>query len=146
MPRDASTTYRIMSAIKSKGTEPERLLAKALWKNGLRYRKHYKIKGKPDFVFVAARIVVFSDGDFWHGNNWRIRGLRSLEEELASYNDFWAGKIRRNIEHDRNVTQELKAQGWLVLRFWESEIRKSPEACAKKILQIYKRRLYATPG
>ena len=140
MPRDAETTYRIMSAIKSKGTTPERMLAKSIWKRGLRYRKHYAITGKPDFVFVKARIAVFCDGDFWHGNNWRIRGLNSLEDELASYSDFWVSKITRNIERDQQVNEKLIEDGWLVLRFWESDIRKSVEECTAKIWETYQSR------
>ena len=137
--RDRETTYLIMSAVKSKDTEPERILGKAMWKQGLRYRKHYKLKGKPDFVFVSARIAVFCDGDFWHGNNWQVRGLSSLKEELATYNDFWSSKITRNVERDIQVNRSLKKDGWKVLRFWESDIRVDPEKCAKKMLRTYKK-------
>lgn len=140
MPRDKLTTYRIMSAIKSKGTSPELILGKAMWALGLRYRKHYRIEGKPDFVFVKAKIAIFCDGDFWHGNNWRIRGLSSLEEELASYDKFWKEKILRNISRDKEINEKLRNKGWSVLRFWESEIKKTPTKCAQKVLRIYQTR------
>jgi len=139
--RDPKTTYKIMSSVKSKNTKPERLLGSAMWKLGLRYRKHYKLIGKPDFVFVKAKIVVFCDGDFWHGNNWRIRGLGSLEKELESYSEFWKDKILRNIERDKNVTESLRKEGWLVLRFWESEIKKTPNTCAEKVLRLYTKKI-----
>lgn len=137
MPRDKDMTYRIMSAIKSKDTTPERLLSKAMWKIGLRYRKHYKIDGKPDFVFVSAKIAVFVDGDFWHGNNWKLRGLSGLEEELQCYSKFWRNKITRNIERDNRVNNALDKKGWLVLRFWESDIRKNTNEIASCVLDIY---------
>lgn len=137
--RDKETTYRIMSSVKSKDTEPERILGSAMWRLGLRYRKQYKLKGKPDFVFVSARIAVFCDGDFWHGGNWRLRGFDSLKEELASYNDFWAEKIERNVQRDRQVNKDLKKEGWMVIRFWESDVRKSPEDCAIKIFEEYEK-------
>ncbi len=127
-----------MSAIKSKDTKPERLLGSALWKLGLRYRKHYQIIGKPDFVFPKVKLAVFCDGDFWHGNNWRLRGLKSLEEELASYSQFWSDKIRRNVERDKTINLHLQENGWTVLRFWESDIRKSPDDCAKKVSVAYR--------
>jgi DNA mismatch endonuclease (patch repair protein) len=137
MPRDIETTHRIMSAIKSTATEPEQLLGQAMWKIGLRYRRHYRIIGKPDFVFVRVKIAVFCDGDFWHGNNWQIRGLGSLEAELAGYSEFWAKKIKRNIERDNIVTNKLEEDGWLVLRFWESDIRKSPIECANFVMKHF---------
>ncbi|MBT3479777.1 MAG: hypothetical protein HN459_10020 [Candidatus Marinimicrobia bacterium] len=64
--RDATTTYRIMSAVKSSNTKPEKLLGQAMWKLELRYRKQHKILGKPDYVFLRTKIPGFCDGDFWH--------------------------------------------------------------------------------
>jgi DNA mismatch endonuclease (patch repair protein) len=29
--------------------------------------------GKPDFVFHKAKLVVFIEGDFWHGNPKKYR-------------------------------------------------------------------------
>lgn len=141
MPRDAKTTYRIMSAIKSTNTKPERILGSALWKEGLRYRKHFKIKGKPDFVFTKAKLAVFCDGDFWHGNNWRIRGMKSLEEELSGYKPFWRQKIERNIERDKKVNEHLTKDSWMVLRIWESEIKKDLNKCVQKVKKSYRKRI-----
>lgn len=127
-----------MSSIKSKDTEPELLLRKALWKKGFRYRVNYKkLPGKPDIVFTKAKFVIFCDGDFWHGHNWAIRGIPSLEEELAGYNDFWREKILKNIERDKRNTETLEAEGWTVIRFWESEIRNNLEGCVTKIQLTY---------
>ena len=126
-----------MSAIKSRGTQPEQILGKHMWKLGLRYRKQFKIKGKPDFVFSKSRIAVFCDGDFWHGNNWKIRGMPSREEELKKYSTFWKEKILRNIKRDKDVNVSLRKDGWTVMRFWESDIRKAPEKCAQKVFRIY---------
>ena len=46
---------KIMSSIKSKNTMPEKILGIEMWKLGLRYRKQYRIKGKPDFVFIKKK-------------------------------------------------------------------------------------------
>ena len=141
MQRDPATTYRIMSAIKSKNTVPEIVLGKAMWAEGLRYRKHYNIFGKPDFAFIKAKIAVFCDGDFWHGNNWRLRGMSSFEEELSTYKPFWSKKIRRNVERAKEVNKELKEKGWLVLRFWESDIRKDVLNCVYHVKLHYHKRM-----
>jgi DNA mismatch endonuclease Vsr len=57
-----------------KGTVAELLLRRALWAEGLRYRLHAKdLPGKPDIVFRRQRLVIFVDGDFWHGRDWPQR-------------------------------------------------------------------------
>lgn len=132
--RDPKVTHKIMSAIPSKNTEPELMLRKALWKENLRYRVNYKeLPGKPDIAFTKYHVAVFCDGDYWHGHNWAVRGLGSLDEELSGYSDFWRSKILRNIERDAEVNEALKAQGWIVIRIWESDIRKSIDDCVNRI-------------
>jgi len=69
-----------MSRIRSKNTSLEVEFRKLLWKNGLgRYRIHYNLPGKPDIVYVSKKIVVFIDGDFWHGYNWKSLARFRLE-------------------------------------------------------------------
>lgn len=132
--RDPTVTHRIMSAIPSKNTEPELMLRRALWKENLRYRVNYKkLPGKPDIVFTKYHLVVFCDGDYWHGHNWAIRGLNSLEEELAGYTDFWRTKILRNIARDEEVNQALRTLGWTVIRLWESDIRSDLDGCVRTV-------------
>ncbi len=138
--REPEVTYKIMSAIKGKNTKPEKLLGQQMWNLGLRYRKHYKIKGRPDFVFIRKKIAVFCDGDFWHGNNWKVRNLGSFEEELESYSDFWRNKILTNVDRDKRVKEELMNEGWKVIRLWESDIKKDPVGCAREVLNIYNNR------
>ena len=137
MKRDPKITSKIMSAVKSKDTKPEKILAKALWEKGLRYRKHYKIDGKPDLVFIKKRLAIFVDGDFWHGNNWKIRGLKNLKHELEGYSEYWREKIVNNIKRDKNVNAKLKKEGWRVLRFWESDIINDKDSCVNHIIRHY---------
>lgn len=107
-----------MSSIKQRDTEPELILRKALWRQGFRYRVNYlRLPGKPDIVFTKAKLAIFCDGDFWHGHNWAIRGLASLDDELNSYSNFWKEKILKNIDRDKKVNDELNSMGWRVLRF-----------------------------
>ena len=142
--RTKETTHKIMSAVKYKDTEPELMLRKALWSRGLRYRKNYRsLPGKPDVVFTRAKIAVFCDGDYWHGHNWALRGLSSLEEELAAYSDFWREKITKNIERDKKVTAQLEALDWLVIRVWESDIRANIDSVTDRIIKAYQERTTA---
>ena len=57
-----------MQANKATSTKPEILLAKALFARGHRYRKNNKtIFGKPDLSFKKIKLLIFVDGEFWHG-------------------------------------------------------------------------------
>ena len=132
--RDRKVTSRIMSSIPSKNTRPEIALRKALWRKNYRYRVNYKkLPGKPDIVFTKKRIAIFCDGDFWHGHNWALRGMASLEEELSGYSEYWRSKILRNVERDIENDKALRAMGWTVVRIWESDIKKDVDACVKAV-------------
>ena len=138
MSRSPGITHKIMSSVKSKNTRPERALRKELWRRGLRYRKNVsKLPGKPDLVFIRAKLAVFCDGDFWHGHNWAIRGYGSLEDELKRYSDSWARKLQNNIERDKRNTQKLTNMGWTVIRIWESDIKKDIKKCGDIVEYAY---------
>jgi len=137
MKRSLAVISRTMAAVKSKGTTPEIILGRAMWASGLRYRKQYALVGKPDFVFIKKRIAIFCDGDFWHGNNWKIRGMSCLDEELETYSPYWRAKILKNISRDLVVNKILVDCGWTVLRFWESDIKKDVKSCVTKIVGHY---------
>jgi DNA mismatch endonuclease (patch repair protein) len=85
---------------------------------------------------------VFVDGDFWHGNQWRLRGLDSLEQQfLDSPNAaYWVSKIRANIARDTRATTRLNADGWRVIRIWESQLRKEFDRCVTLIEQEVRER------
>jgi DNA mismatch endonuclease (patch repair protein) len=111
---------------RSRDTKAELLLRRALWKRGLRYRLHEAtLPGKPDIIFAKAQVIIFCDGDFWHGRNWRVRKAKLARGANAPY---WLAKIEANILRDRRTTRRLKQLGWMVLRFWETEIFNDVEA------------------
>ena len=120
-----------MSRIRSTGSKIEDTLRKALWAQGYRYRKNYKkLSGKPDIVFVKQKVVVFCDGEFWHGFNWQKR-----KYNIKSNRDYWIPKIERNMTRDIEVNINLKKEGWKVLRFWGHEIKKDLATCVKKVIK-----------
>lgn len=113
--------HQNMSHIRAKDTKAEVILRKALWHRGIRYRKNYaKLTGKPDIAITRAKIAIFVDGDFWHA-----RGHQEHPgEQVASNKEYWTKKLTRNVERDKDVNDALTEEGWLVLRFWESDIKK----------------------
>jgi len=126
-PLSAPERSKLMSRIRGRDTQPERLLRKAVWALGLRYRLQFRIgRIRPDLVFVGTKLAVFVDGCFWHGC--------PLHATMPKNNrDFWEKKLKRNYERDAENTQKLEAEGWRVLRIWEHEIATSPEDCARRV-------------
>lgn len=120
---------RRMSLIHSKSSKFEQNFILALKKET---RKTFNkndalILGKPDIVFNEDRICVFLDSNFWHG--WQYPRWKHLLK-----NDFWRKKIERNRARDRSVTRKLRADGWLVLRFWEHQLKVDQFTCVKKVI------------
>jgi len=105
---------RIMSAIHSKNTRPEIILRKVLWSKGLKYRIHYG-KEMIDIAFPAERLAIFVDGCFWHGC--------PVHSHLPESNkEYWLPKLKKNIERDAAKSEQLKIEGWHVMRIWEHEL------------------------
>lgn len=105
----------------------------ALWRAGCRFRKNVEgLPGRPDIVFSKPRVVVFCDGDFWHGRDWPERQERLRRGHNAAY---WIAKIDRNMARDLLNTEDLRAAGWRVLRFWERDIVANTKSITNQVLQ-----------
>ena len=133
-PASAQASRTARAGSKKANTRCELILRRALWRQGCRFRVDVKsLPGRPDLVFTKAKVAIFCDGDFWHGKDWPSRKAR-----LAKGNnpEYWIGKIQRNMERDLAVSAELRNLGFIVLRFWESEIRKDLDSVCELILQI----------
>lgn len=117
---------RTMSLIRSKDTQPELTIRRLLHARGLRFRKHAAwLPGKPDIVFVSAKVTVFVDGDFWHG--WRFP---LWSGKLTAY---WKHKIELNRRRDDRNFRRLRRHGWLVIRVWEHQVKRDATSCADRI-------------
>lgn len=120
-----------MQHVRSKDTSIEVCLRKALWKKGYRYRKNYKaLPGSPDIALTKYKIAIFCDGEFFHGKDWEV-----LKPKLAcGHNgDYWVRKIERNRARDDENDKALLFQGWTVIRFWGTDIKKRTDECVKVI-------------
>lgn len=128
---NAEQRHKCMSHIKSKNTSIEVSLRKALWEKGYRYRKNYSVlPGKPDIVLTKYKIVIFCDGELFHGKNWEI-----LKPKLLKGNnpDFWVKKIERNMKRDDENDKKLLFMGWTVIHFWGNDILKNVDQCVRVI-------------
>ena len=116
-----------MKHIHSKDTKIEILLRKALWDKGYRYRKNYKkLPGNPDIAITKYKIAIFCDGEFFHGKDWDIL---SKKLENSNNGEFWINKISKNRKRDEEVNKKLWLEGWTVIRFWGTDIKKNLDEC-----------------
>jgi len=124
---------KLMSKIRSKETKPEQKLRKHLWHLGYRYRKNVKkLPGTPDIVFSKYKLVIFIDGEFWHGHNWVEK-----KNKIKSNREFWIPKIERNMQRDLANNTYYSENGWTVIRFWEHEIKSEFIICTNRILSYF---------
>ena len=126
-PRDR-TSYR-MSRVRQKDTGIERIIRSRLHLEGLRFRKNVKeLPGAPDIVFPKQKLVVFVDGDFWHGYDLpRLRGRVS---------QYWIDKISRTVERDERNVSQLEELGWNVVRVWGHEVERDLDGVIRKIKAV----------
>ena len=102
--------------IKTANTSIEIALQKALSDLAISFQtqKPIFINGKrlttPD-IFIEPLVCIYADGDYWH----------NLPEN----------KIK-----DLLITSTLKENGYVVLRFWERDIKKNLKSCVSKILEV----------
>ncbi|MFD9498967.1 very short patch repair endonuclease [Streptomyces sp. NPDC060035] len=131
---------RNMQAIRSRDTQPERLIRRLVHANGLRYRVAARplpaLRRTADLVFRPAKVAVFIDGCYWHG---------CPEHYVAPKTNpgYWSDKVARNMARDRDTDKRLTEAGWLVLRFWEHQ---DSDVCALKIVSTVRRRRRGLSG
>jgi len=121
-----ATTMRAVRSFSNRSTETRlRMALVCSGVRGWRIRPAHT-EGNPDFVFATAKVAVFADGCFWHGC------VDCPHSPIRSNAQYWKRKIAHNREKDARISRQLESGGWLVLRFWEHEIRHSlPEVVAR---------------
>lgn len=107
---------RLKQTFPAKDTTIEIALQEELVRRGIVYDKHLPVLGlcQPDIVFPQQKIAVFADGDYWHTKDEKVR------------------------QKDKFQNSILKANGWVVLRFWEHEIRQDVSSCVDQIAEVIK--------
>jgi DNA mismatch endonuclease (patch repair protein) len=121
-----------MARIRGRGTKPERRMAALLRTAGIRYRCHVaSLPGRPDFLLLASKVVVFVDGAFWHGRN--------LDKWRRKLKPFWKKKITGNLMRDRRNRARLRKMGYCVLRFWEEDVHQRSAVCIRRIQRALSR-------
>lgn len=120
-----------MQRMPRSSTGPELALRRALHRLGVRFRVNYTdLPGRPDIVFTRAKVAVFVDGCFWH----RCPVHGTLPKNNAQW---WADKLERNVQRDREKDQALAQLGWMAVHVWEHE---DPVEAAAALRELWLRR------
>lgn len=119
-----------MAAIKSADTKPEMIVRKLLFREGFRYRLHYRrLPGIPDIVLPRYKTVILVHGCFWHQH----RGCK-YSTRPSSNIDYWNPKLKGNVERDRKNIRELKKRGWRIAVIWQCQVEKDIDKVREKML------------
>lgn len=123
----------LMGRIRGKDTGPERIVAAVLRAHRFKFEQHARdLPGRPDFVFRSRRLVILVDGDFWHG--WRFP---AWEHKLSP---FWHEKIATNRARDARNIRKLRHAGWMVVRVWEHQLKRSATRVCDRLLGMLRAR------
>ncbi len=119
-PAITKTVSEAMRKMPEQATGPEMVVRRFLFAKGLRYRVQYPVPGEPrrtiDVAFPGKKVAVFIDGCFWHGC--------TEHRNIPTHNhDWWKNKIEKNQLRDRDTDKKLLSTGWLVLRYWEHDLK-----------------------
>ncbi len=110
---------RIMAAVRSTHTMPERRVRSIAHRMGYRFRLQRRdLPGTPDIVFPRHRVCILVHGCFWH----RHPGCK-FATLPKTRTEYWRSKFDRNVERDRKNITELKTLNWKVEVIWECETR-----------------------
>jgi DNA mismatch endonuclease, patch repair protein len=125
---------KAMQANRSRNTQPELALRRALHALGLRYRTFArplpKLRNTADIVFRPARVAVEVRGCFWHGCPVHYR---SPSSNIA----YWTEKIVRNRRRDELQAETLRDAGWWLEVVWEHE---DPLEASKRVAALVRER------
>lgn len=108
---------------KRKENKLEKFVSYILEKNNIPYDFQFFLKDKEncksyDFKIKNKNILLEIDGDYWHGGPSLKKYFYKLEE--VKKNDIFKNMF-------------AKKQGFILLRFWESEIYSNPEIIIEKL-------------
>ena len=121
------TRSRMMAAVRTRDTKPEREVRSLMHGLGLRFRLHdRRLAGTPDIVLRRHRTVVFVHGCFWHGH------VCKRDKMPKSHTVYWTEKIEANRRRDARKRRAITALGWKVVIVWECELKR-PEKLAEKL-------------
>ncbi|MDE1821029.1 MAG: DUF559 domain-containing protein [Euryarchaeota archaeon] len=105
---------------------PELTLRSLLEQMNVTFDDHVPIEGvcQPDYVVRAQKVALFADGKYWHC-------------DPRFYPDGPINSTQRFVvAKDKRQDNELRAMGWSVIRFWETDLKKNPGDCMRRLREV----------
>lgn len=117
---------RLKQIFPKKDTQIEKKMQKELKRRGIKFRVHLPVENicQPDIIIPEQKIIIQCDGDYWHANPKIYKNKKLTEQQ------------KKIVAKDKNQDKLLKSRGWVVLRFWESDINSDASKCVDKIVQV----------
>lgn len=114
---------------KRKNTQIEKLIQQELKKQNIKFKKHVQLIGHPD-IFIEPNICIFADGNLYHANPERFKANNIVPKLNKTAKQIW--------NYDKTINYILNNNNYIVLRFWESDIKKDIKLVINKIKKVIK--------
>lgn len=107
-----------------KMSKPERIMREILEGNGIQYTYQHELSGFfYDFHIHGTNILIEVDGDFWHCKPCSPYEIPKMPEQV------------KNVTNDKKKTAIAYANGYTLLRFWESDIQENRLSVVKRLVE-----------
>ncbi len=111
-------------------TKIEKIMARELLKRKMSFVEQFRIANKfvCDFAIPSFNIIIECDGDYWHANP------KIYDSNKLTYTQ------KKKVKIDKIKDKLLDKKGWIVLRFFESDIKSNISNCVDEIEKAIKSR------
>lgn len=112
-----------------KNNKIERMVQEELRVRKIKFKTHIPLIGQPD-IFIDPNICIFIDGNLYHANPHIYKPNTVVPKINMKAKEKW--------KYDKSVTRRLQYRGYIVLRFWETDIKKDIKLIGSKIERVIK--------
>jgi len=130
--------HRLTQKFPKQDTKLEIAAQTILRDNNIKFIDHKAILGQPD-IFIEPNFCIFMDGDYFHGNP------DMYEDDYVIWKAYDKGNVHRpkvtaksKREKDHKINLKLKAQGYLVMRTYETPFYENPKKWLTEVKEFIK--------
>ena len=113
-----------------KGNKLEKSVQSKLLKKNIKFVSNKFINGKEVDIFIKPNICIFCDGKFWHGDP------RIYKPDDIIGRGIYKCKAKDKWSKDKLITKKFIKSKYVVMRFWEKEIKDDINLVITKIIKV----------